>query len=227
MTDPRPQPDTPPATPDAPQPDDGSVDGEAVALGGEPTHDAAVDPDAVDAPSADDDGLEDGADDIEAIAAADPRSKAELLTELITAEHKRDEYLDDLRRSHADFENYRRRVMRDGAAQREAGKADVAGGLLEVLDDLDRTLQAAADSDDADLAKGIDLVASKLVRALTDAGLSRIDEVGVVFDPNVHEAVSQQPADEPVDEPVVAEVFRPGYRLGDRVLRAAMVVVAQ
>jgi molecular chaperone GrpE len=206
VTDPRPEPDTP-ASPADPAPEPAAE---------------AIEPDGgVDVPD------ESGVDDIEAIAASDPRSKAELLTELITAEHKRDEYLDDLRRSHADFENYRRRVMRDGAAQREAGKADVAGGLLDVLDDLDRTLQAASGSDDTDLAKGIELVASKLVHALTESGLSRIDEVGVTFDPNVHEAVSQQPAEEPVEEPVVAEVFRPGYRLGDRVLRAAMVVVAQ
>lgn len=165
--------------------------------------------------------------DLEELAASDPRTKAEMLGELVVAEHKRDEYLDDLRRSHADFENYRRRVMREGAVQREAGKADVAGGLLEVLDDLDRTLQAADGSADHDLAKGVTLVAEKLVKALRDVGLERVDEAGVPFDPNVHEAVSQVPGERPGDDPVVAEIFRPGYRLGDRVLRAAMVVVAQ
>jgi molecular chaperone GrpE len=165
--------------------------------------------------------------DIEVVAQADPRSKGELLAELITAEGKRDEYLDDLRRSHAEFENYRRRMMRDGAAQREAGKADVAGELLEVLDDLDRTLAAAEGSEDHDLAKGVELVATKLLRNLADAGLERVDATEVAFDPNVHEAVQQQPAEQERTEPMVVQVLRPGYRLGERTLRAAMVVVEQ
>ena len=165
--------------------------------------------------------------DLEALADADPRSKAELLGELVVAEHKRDEYLDDLRRSHADFENYRRRILREGAAQRDAGKADIAAPLLEVLDDLDRTLAAADDSSDKDLAKGVALVASKVTTTLARVGLERIEATGVPFDPNVHEAVQQQPADEPTDEPVVVQVLRPGYRLGQRTLRPAMVVVEQ
>jgi molecular chaperone GrpE len=165
--------------------------------------------------------------DLEALADADPRSKAELLGELVVAEDKRDEYLDDLRRSHADFENYRRRILREGAAQRDAGKADVAGPLLEVLDDLDRTLAAADGSADQDLAKGVALVASKFTTTLTKVGLERVEATGVPFDPNVHEAVQQQPADEPTDEPVVVQVLRPGYRLGQRTLRPAMVVVEQ
>jgi molecular chaperone GrpE len=165
--------------------------------------------------------------DLDVLADSDPRSKAELLGELVVAEHKRDEYLDDLRRSHADFENYRRRILREGAAQREAGKADIAGPLLEVLDDLDRTLVAADGSPDKDLAKGVALVASKLTTTLGRVGLERIEATEVPFDPNVHEAVQEQPADEPTDEPVVVQVLRPGYRLGERTLRPAMVVVEQ
>jgi molecular chaperone GrpE len=168
-----------------------------------------------------------GGMDLAELADTDPRDRAELLGELLTAEEKRDEYLDDLRRSHADFENYRRRVMRESAAQREHGKADVTEALLEVLDDLDRTLQAAEGSSDPSLAKGVELVAGKLVGALQGIGLQRLDGDGVPFDPNQHEAVQQQPAEEPRDEPVVAQVLRPGYKLGDRVLRAAMVVVEQ
>ena len=163
--------------------------------------------------------------DIEALADSDPRSKGELLAELMGAEAKRDEYLDDLRRSHADFENYRRRVMRDGALQRAAGKAEAAGALLEVLDDLDRTLVAAEGSPDPDLYTGVRLVASKLVDALRQLGLERIDATGVAFDPEVHEAVQQQPGDGIDGEPMVVTVLRPGYRMDDRVLRAAMVVV--
>jgi molecular chaperone GrpE len=174
-----------------------------------------------------DDGEGEVRPDLETVAAADPRSRTELIGELLAAEAKRDEYLDDLRRSHADFENYRRRVMRDGAVQRDAGKAEVVTAILDVLDDLDRTLQAADDSADTDLAKGVELVASKLRSNLEGIGLERVDEVGVVFDPNVHEAVQQVEAEGEVDEPRVSQVLRAGYRLGDRTLRASMVVVEQ
>ena len=163
--------------------------------------------------------------DLEAMAVTDPRDRAELLGELLAAEAKRDEYLDDLRRSHADFENYRRRVVRDGAVQRAAGRADVAGALLEVLDDLDRTVAAAAGSSDTDLATGVRLVATKLADALSHLGLQRIDDVEVAFDPRVHEAVQQQPGEGIDDDPRVIAILRPGYRLEDRVLRAAMVAV--
>jgi molecular chaperone GrpE len=162
-----------------------------------------------------------------AAAFADPRSRAELFADLLEAETKRDEYLDDLRRSHAELENYRKRVLRDSALQRDHGRIDVVTALLESLDDLDRTEAAGVDAADDTLAKGIGLVASKLRDALASVGVERIDTVGVPFDPTVHEAVQQVPADEPHEEPLVAEVLRPGYRLGDRTLRAAMVVVSQ
>jgi molecular chaperone GrpE len=161
------------------------------------------------------------------VTTPDPRSAEELLAELSEAESRRDEYLDDLRRARAEFENFRKRTLRESSTQRVAGKGDVAASLLEVLDDLDRTLEAAEASDDETLAKGVSLVADKLVRALQGHGLERVDGTGVAFDPNVHEAVQQRPADEPVPEPTVAEVLRPGYRLGDRTLRPAMVVVEQ
>jgi molecular chaperone GrpE len=163
----------------------------------------------------------------EELISEDPRSKEELLAELAEAESRRDEYLDDLRRARAEFENFRKRTLRESGTQREAGKADAVGGLLEVLDDLDRTVEAAEGTADGSLGKGITLVAEKLVRSLQALGLERIDRTGVVFDPNVHEAVQQRPSEQGHDEPVVAEVFRPGYRLGERVLRPAMVIVEQ
>jgi len=223
-------------------PEDGATDRPGSAPGATPAgEEPATDPAAAanapagDVPVPDDPAAGDGGQaatgegpgalDIEALADSDPRSKAELLAELMAAEAKRDEYLDDLRRSHADFENYRRRVMRDGALQRAAGKAEVAGALLEVLDDLDRTLAAAEGSPDQDLHTGVRLVAAKLVDALRQLGLQRIDETDVVFDPAVHEAVQQQPGEGIDGEPRVTTVLRPGYRLDDRVLRAAMVAV--
>jgi molecular chaperone GrpE len=163
--------------------------------------------------------------DLEALVEDDPRTRAELYGALLEAEAQRDEYLDDLRRARAEFDNYRRRVMREGATQRDSGKAEAFNSLLEVLDDLERTVEASEGSDDPSLAKGLQLVATKLVAAVGSQGLTRIDAVDAPFDPNEHEAVQQQPGDEPTDEPIVTQVLRPGYRLGDRVLRPAMVVV--
>jgi len=160
--------------------------------------------------------------DIEAVLVADPRDRRALLVDLTEAERQRDEFLDDLRRAHADFENYRRRVVRDGAVQREQGRVDVTSALLEVLDDLDRTLAVLDEAADERVAHGIGLVAAKLRQVVIGFGLERIDAVGVPFDPTQHEAVQQAGASE---EPRVVEVLRPGYRIGERVLRAAMVVV--
>jgi molecular chaperone GrpE len=180
--------------------------------------------------------------DLEARAEADPRSRAELLSELDQVEAQRDEYLDDLRRAHADFENYRKRVARDGAVQREQGRADVVSALLDALDDLDRIVAAAEVLDAPSLtvdigavASGVRVVAEKAQRTLAGLGVERVEAVGVPFDPTVHDAVQQVAAERDgtggadglSEGPVVHEVLRPGYRLPDRVLRPAMVVVAQ
>jgi molecular chaperone GrpE len=190
-----------------------------------------------------DDGMPTGMD-LEARAEADPRSRIELIVEIDSVEAQRDEYLDDLRRSHADFENYRKRVARDGAIQRANGRGDVVSALLDVLDDLDRVVAAAdalTDALPADVtavASGVRVVAEKAQRALEAFGVERVDAAGVAFDPTVHDAVQQVEGDHApgaVDGgavggdhgPTVHTVLRPGYRLADRVLRPAMVVVAQ
>ena len=174
--------------------------------------------------------------DLEARAASDPRGRVELLSGLDEVEAQRDEYLDDLRRAHADFENYRKRVARDSAVQREQGRADVVNALLDALDDLDRVVAAAdaldAASMDAEVGavvSGVRVVAEKAQRTLVGLGVERVDAAGVAFDPTVHDAVQQVPAPEgeALDGPVVHTVLRPGYRLPDRVLRPAMVVVVQ
>lgn len=186
----------------------------------------AVDADGGEAAEADDVEVDD-APDWELLAEADDRTPGQLLHALSTTTAERDEFLDGLRRKQAEFENFRKRMMRDGAGQRIAGHAEVAERLLDVLDDFDRTLDAASDDIDPGFVKGVRLVSEKLVRILQDFGLQRIDDEGAVFDPNRHEAVQQLPADEDLEEPVVAQVLRPGYELGGRVLRPAMVAVKQ
>ena len=173
-----------------------------------------------------DEDLAPEATDWDLLAEADGRNPGQLLEALAHAARERGDYLDALQRKQAEFENFRKRMMRDGATQRIAGHAEVAERMLDVLDDFDRTLDAAGDVDPGFL-KGVQLVHDKLVGVLRDFGLTRIDDVGRAFDPNRHEAVQQRPADTPRDEPVIAEVLRPGYELGGRVLRAAMVVVEQ
>ncbi|MDX1660117.1 MAG: nucleotide exchange factor GrpE [Nitriliruptorales bacterium] len=205
---------------DAPVPVEDAVPGEQDLAAVDDAGDAAPEPDDV-AEDADEQP------DWEVLASEDPRSRAELLAELTEAEARRDEYLEDVRRARAEFDNYRKRVMREGTSQRQAGIAELAGKLLDVLDDFDRTLEAANASPDESLKKGVELVYGNLVHVLKSVGLERIDETGVAFDPQRHEAVQTKPAEEPRDEPVVVEVYRPGYALGDRVLRAAMVVVEQ
>ena len=209
-----------PASAPGPQPDPQAPEPDALGAWPSAEQEAQAMPAESDAPP------QEGAAEQQA-APEDPRTREELLAALVEAEQQRDDYLDGAQRARAEFENYRRRTMREGASQRDAGKAELAEGLLEVLDDLDRTLDAAESSDDESLARGVQLVAEKLVRSLRASGLERIDATGVAFDPNLHEAVQQTEADEPREQPAVAQVLRPGYLLGDRVLRAAMVVVEQ
>ncbi len=182
----------------------------------------------------DDDVASDDADDQpdwEARAADDPRSRGELLAAVHEASASRDDYLDGLQRKQAEFENFRRRMQQQASQQRVAGHADVASRVLEVLDDFDRTLTSIATTTaDDGVVKGVALVRDKLVAALREVGLERVDDTGQPFDPTRHEAVQQVPGEGIVGddgEPVVAEVLRPGYVLGPRVLRAAMVAVAQ
>lgn len=160
-------------------------------------------------------------------AADDARTPGQLLEALEEAQSDRDDYLDALQRSRAEFDNFRRRSARETAGARAAGVGDLATQLLDVLDDLDRTVKVAEDSSDEGLAAGITAVRRKLVDALVAAGVERIDDEDVRFDATRHEAVQRIDSDEQLDEPEVAQVLRPGYVHGDRVLRAAMVAVRQ
>lgn len=131
-----------------------------------------------------------------------------------------EELKDDLRRLQAEYVNYRRRVERDRAVAGEMAVIGVLNSLLPVLDDVDAARQHG------DLADGpFAAIAAKLENALTTYGLVRINETGVEFDPTIHEALIQQPgADVEID--TVSQVLRTGYKSGDRVLRAAQVIVA-
>lgn len=188
--------------------------------------DADVQPEVADVEAGDHELAEEEQPDWEQRAEDDGRSPGQLLEALHEAQHDRDDYLDALQRSRAEFDNFRRRSAREAAGARQAGVGDLAKQLLDVIDDLDRTVTVAEGSSDEGLAAGITAIRRKLVDVLVAAGVERIDGTDVPFDATRHEAVQQVPADEPVDEPEVAQVLRPGYVQGDRVLRAAMVAVS-
>ncbi len=138
------------------------------------------------------------------------------------------DYKDRWLRSAADLENVRRRARRDVALADSRGVARLARELLPALDNLDRALAAAEnqpENADHHLTDGIRLVQAELLGALERVGITPDAPIGKSFDPHVHEAVAQQPADG-VEPGIVTEVFQAGYRLGDEVLRAAKVVVS-
>jgi molecular chaperone GrpE len=154
-------------------------------------------------------------------------TKAELEERLAEVEREREEHLDDLKRVAAEFENYRKRVARDQASLAARAHERLVKELLPVLDDLERALEAAADSRDSErgrVEEGVRLVQRELQEALGKEGLVEIETNGR-FDPHVHEALLSQPSEQ--DEGAILEVLQKGYRLGDRVLRPARVVVSQ
>jgi molecular chaperone GrpE len=126
----------------------------------------------------------------------------------------------DLQRVQADFTNYRKRALRDQQAAADRAKAAVVGQLLGVLDDLDRARKHG------DLESGpLKSVADKLMSALTGLGLTAFGEEGEDFDPVLHEAVQHEGDGADGSRPVIGTVMRQGYRLGDQVLRHALVGV--
>ncbi|HVW79588.1 MAG TPA: nucleotide exchange factor GrpE [Mycobacteriales bacterium] len=126
----------------------------------------------------------------------------------------------DLQRVQAEYANYRRRVERDRQAVGEAALASVMIGLLPVLDDLDRARAHG------EVTGGFALVADGLDATLTKLGLTRFGDAGEPFDPTVHEALTHGLSAE-VSEPVCSEIYQPGYRVGERVLRPARVAVLE
>ena len=142
---------------------------------------------------------------------------------LAAAEAKAQQHLDDLKRLAADFDNYRKRVAREQQALSARAAERLVGELLPIMDDLERALEAAEEHEEAKLEEGVRLVQRQLASVLEREGVAEIETTGK-FDPHVHEALLSQPSDQ--SEGTVIEVLQKGYRLGDRVLRPARVIVA-
>ncbi len=142
---------------------------------------------------------------------------------LAAAEAKAQQHLDDLKRLAADFDNYRKRVAREQEALSTRAAERLVKELLPIVDDLERALEAAEEHEEAKLEEGVRLVQRQLASVLEREGLAEIETKGK-FDPHVHEALLSQPSE--AEEGSVIEVLQKGYRLGDRVLRPARVIVA-
>jgi molecular chaperone GrpE len=140
-------------------------------------------------------------------------------------EAARDEYLALAQRVQADFDNFRKRATREHERLVAHAHERLVRELLPVLDDLERTLEAAERHEEAALVDGVRLVERSLRNALEKEGLVEIETDGA-FDPHVHEALLAQPR-EGAETGSVVEVVQRGYRLGDKVVRPARVIVAE
>ena len=150
-------------------------------------------------------------------------TKAELEQKLAELEAARDSAIADLQRVAADFDNFRKRTARDHEALIARAAERLVKELLPVLDDLERALEAAEVHEEAKLEEGVRLVHRELSHVLQKEGLVAVETDGK-FDPHEHEALLTQPSE--AEEGEILEVIQKGYRLGDRVLRPARVVVS-
>jgi molecular chaperone GrpE len=154
----------------------------------------------------------------------DSAEREALVNQLKETEAKVVEYKDGWARSQAEFQNYRKRIERDNELTYANMKGDIIKKVLPALDDLERALQNRP-ADDA-WASGIELIARKLQNILDNEGVKRIEAKGMAFDPTFHEAITHEPSDEVPSEHVI-DVIQNGYMLGERVIRPALVRVAQ
>ena len=150
---------------------------------------------------------------------------AQVLTDIDALQRERDGLLEMSQRLQADFENYRKRVLREQTALVERATETLVEQLLPALDSFELALESLEGADEK-VHKGMELVRAQLRDVLTKAGLSEIEAQGRPFDPTVHEAVAQE-GDDGDGDPHVAEILRMGYRLKGRVLRPAMVRVTR
>jgi molecular chaperone GrpE len=154
---------------------------------------------------------------------APDQEAADLTRDVDAARAEAAEYLDHLRRLQAEFDNYRKRVLKEQTDAVERAAVPAIQRLLEVLDDFELALMSANDKPDFDrFLQGVELVYAKLADTLKAEGLERIDAQGKPFDPEQHEALMQTGEG---DHLVVADVLRPGYTLRGRVIRPAGVRV--
>ncbi|HEY7537640.1 MAG TPA: nucleotide exchange factor GrpE [Gaiellaceae bacterium] len=166
---------------------------------------------------------DDSAERLEDVDTELAQERVEEVDELAQVTRERDDYLDALQRLKAEFDNFRKRAAREQGELVSRASERLVKQLLPVLDDLERALEAAANHEEARLEEGVGLVHRALADALAKEGLVEVETEGT-FDPHTQEALLSQPSD--AEEGTVIQVLQKGYKLGDRVLRPARVVVS-
>lgn len=148
----------------------------------------------------------------------------ELETAIKTIEEQKDKYL----RLSAEFDNYRKRTMKEKAELIKNGGEKTISAILPILDDMERALQNAAKTEDLDaIRQGIELISQKFHKVLEQEGLQKMEPIGEAFDTDYHEAVALVPAPNEEQKGKVLDCVQTGYKLNDKVIRHAKVVVAQ
>jgi molecular chaperone GrpE len=158
--------------------------------------------------------------------AADAAAAPEAPQETSALQKERDDLYDRLLRKTAEFDNFRKRVERDRKEMIEWAAADVIGDLLSVADDFDRALAAPAPPEAQAYKAGLELIQRQLAELLKKRGVSTVDALGADFDPHLHQAVAYEEVPGAREGEVVG-VMAKGYKLGDRLLRPALVKVAK
>jgi molecular chaperone GrpE len=138
---------------------------------------------------------------------------------------ERDSYRDQLLRARAEFDNFRKRMERERLQMSARATEDAVRDFLPIVDDLERALAADADAGTS-FHQGVQMIHRQMLEMLRRRGVEAIDSVGRDFDPNIHEAVAYEPAEGRREGEIIGELRR-GYRIGDRLVRPAMVRVAQ
>ena len=170
---------------------------------------------------------DEGEEPAEEASGADEAEEDAIAADLAKARAEAESYLDDLRRLQADFDNYRKRTLREQTARTASASQALVARLLPVLDNFELAVSAAEQSRDFDrMLKGVEMVLGALREVLESEGLVKIEAEGKPFDPERHEAVIavEQEGSEPG---MVVDIVRAGYELGGKVLRPAMVKVAK
>jgi len=148
-------------------------------------------------------------------------SETDVTSDLST---EREKYL----RLAAEYDNYRKRSVRERSEVGARAQADLVRQMVEALDDLARFAHVDPSTTDAEtIVQGVDMVEKKIMKALGSAGLRVINPVGETFDPSLHEAVATEPTSAQEDDHVVARVYQPGYVFNTQLIRPARVVVKQ
>lgn len=182
-------------------------------------------------------GAESESDDVESLeingagevegSLSEGDEQSDLQSELEEIRSQADEYLDGWQRARAEFANYKKRIQKEREESRSFITAEILSKYITVLDDFERALSDRPSDGASDAwAEGVDMIYRKLKTILESEGVEEYSPEGEIFDPNFHEAIGFEESDDH-DEGMIFQVIQPGYKIGERVIRPAIVRVAK